>query len=637
MLGQSLGSYTIERELGRGGMGAVYAAVHGLLGRRAAVKVLLPELSRNQDHVQRFFNEARAATAINHPSIVEIYDFGWSPDGSAYIVMELMDGESLSARLRRLRRLPVANALTVARQIANALAAAHKAGIVHRDLKPDNVFLVPDIEVAGGERVKLLDFGIAKLAADGGVSRTTTGAIMGTPLYMSPEQCEGARQVDHRTDLYALGCILFEMITGRVPFVHEGVGGLIGMHLYVAPPELRSLAPEAPAEVEAIVARLLAKKPDERFQTADELSAALARAGATSLPPGHIADTIPGPSPSPSPYAPVSGFDRTMPSAPGAPTTLSSAASARMNATEPDAPRARGPRGLFVAIAAIAVATAGVITVVALSRGGDDTRTNGAGGRVDAAVVVELPPSSAFDAAVAVPDPPIDGGVAAGSMDAALERLREHLAQHQWVDARRELDAIYDGTQDGDSARSQADDLIAFARPHAIDEAKGKLTALIKDGDCKAAKKLAAHTVEMWGDGAEQLVKVVAKCKPRSTPAPTPDPAPPKPPEPEPTPEPPVPVPEPGRLAKEVIQRVLGRAKSRVAACAEEHGMSGTVVVRMTIEPSGEISSATIARGGDSGPGDACVGEVISRLRFPASDGQTTINYPFAFRAAPKY
>jgi serine/threonine protein kinase len=632
VLGQSLGNYTIERELGRGGMGAVYLAVHALLGRRAAVKVLLPELSRNQDHVQRFFNEARAATAINHPSIVEVYDFGWSSDGSAYIVMELMDGESLSARLRRLGRLPVGNALTVARQIANALAAAHKAGIVHRDLKPDNIFLVPDIEVAGGERVKLLDFGIAKLAADGGVSRTTTGAIMGTPLYMSPEQCEGARQVDHRTDLYALGCILFEMITGRVPFVHEGVGGLIGMHLYVAPPELRSLAPEAPVEVETIVARLLAKKPEERFQTADELSAALSRAGASSLPPGSVADTIP----SPSAVSPVSGFDRTMPSAP--PTTLSSAASARMSVNEPEDAPVRSRRSLFVVLAAVGIAAAGVITVVAMSGGGT---TSGAGARADAAVIVEVPPSAAFDAAVAVPVPPVDAGVAAGGMDAALERLRESLAQHDWAAARRELDAIYDATTDGDSARAQADDLIAFARPHVVADVKGQIERLNKKGACKDAKKLAADTVATWGDDARTLVRLADKCKaatpaPPAPPAPTPPaPTPTPPPDPPPGPPDPVPPPAPGTLGKEVVQRVLGRARSRVAACAEEHGMTGTLAVRMTIEPSGEVSSATITRGGDSGPGEACVAEVISSLKFPTSAGQTTINYPFAIRRAP--
>ena len=281
MFGQTLGAYTIERELGRGGMGAVYSAVHATLGRRAAVKVLLAELSRNQEVVQRFFNEARAATAIKHPSIVEVYDFGWAADGSAYIVMELMDGEALAARLERAGRLPLTGALTIARQIATALAAAHRAGIVHRDLKPDNVFLVPDPEVIGGERAKLLDFGIAKLLAEG-VSRTSTGAVLGTPLYMSPEQCQGAKLVDHRSDLYSLGCLLFEMIGGQTPFVSDGVGELIGMHQFVAPPALSTIAPSVPPEVEALVARLLAKAPAERYQQAEELAIALGQLGAAS-------------------------------------------------------------------------------------------------------------------------------------------------------------------------------------------------------------------------------------------------------------------------------------------------------------------------------------------------------------------
>ncbi|MCA9677254.1 MAG: serine/threonine protein kinase, partial [Myxococcales bacterium] len=278
MIGTSLGSYTIERELGRGGMGAVYVGVHTLLGRRAAVKVLLPELSRNQDIVQRFFNEARAATAIRHAGIVEIYDFGFSADGSAFIVMEYLDGESLSARMRRDGRLDLLFALGVARQAAAALGAAHRAGIVHRDLKPDNVYLVPDPEIALGVRVKLLDFGIAKLVADQGVglARTHTGAIMGTPWYMSPEQCKGAGQVDARSDVYALGCMLFEMVCGRVPFVGEGAGEIIAAHIHVPPPAPSSLAPGLPPAVEAVILHLLAKAPDDRPATADEAAAELA-------------------------------------------------------------------------------------------------------------------------------------------------------------------------------------------------------------------------------------------------------------------------------------------------------------------------------------------------------------------------
>jgi eukaryotic-like serine/threonine-protein kinase len=214
--GGVFGQYRVTDVLGEGGMGVVYAAEHMLLGRPAAVKLLLPELSRKQEIVQRFFNEARAATAIRHPGIVEIYDFGWTTDGAGFIVMELLEGETLRTR-RKKGRMPWPAALAVTRQIAGALGAAHAKGIVHRDLKPDNVFLVPDPEVPGGERIKLLDFGIAKLAdSPAGQHKTRTGAVIGTPTYMAPEQCRGV-EVDARPDLYALGCILVRALQPSQP------------------------------------------------------------------------------------------------------------------------------------------------------------------------------------------------------------------------------------------------------------------------------------------------------------------------------------------------------------------------------------------------------------------------------------
>src|SRR5262245_19155259 len=166
LLGDKLGSYLVTAKISEGGMGVVYRAEHGILGRSAAIKVLLPTYSQNRDVVQRFFNEARATTAIKHPGIVEIYDFGYRDDGRAFIVMELLAGESLAMRLPRVGRLDEDRALALVRGIAGALAAAHDAGIVHRDLKPDNIFLVPDAELPSGERPKLLDFGIAKLSGD---------------------------------------------------------------------------------------------------------------------------------------------------------------------------------------------------------------------------------------------------------------------------------------------------------------------------------------------------------------------------------------------------------------------------------------------------------------------------------------
>src|SRR3954469_43237 len=271
MLGRSLGNYHVVSKIGEGGMGVVYLARHVTLGRPAAIKVLHPSLSSNQDMVSRFFNEARAATAVRNPGIVEVFDFGVLEDGSAYLIMEHLEGENLGARIRR-GRLPVAATMTIVRAIARALQAAHEQGIVHRDLKPDNVFLVPDPELPSGERVKLLDFGIAKLApVSGEVSQTRTGAVMGTPTYMAPEQCRGAGAVDHRADLYALGCVAYQMLCGQPPFVSDGVGDLIARHLYFQPQPLRSLCPEIPADVDDLVIRLLQKDPAARPASAADL------------------------------------------------------------------------------------------------------------------------------------------------------------------------------------------------------------------------------------------------------------------------------------------------------------------------------------------------------------------------------
>src|ERR1044071_3704175 len=265
----TIGQYRVTGVIGQGGMGAVYAAEHTLLGRPAAIKILLPELSKQQDIVMRFFNEARAATAIRHPSIIEIYDFGWTPTGAAYIVMEHLEGETLGQRATRVRlRWPAV--LAIARQIAGALAAAHAKGIVHRDLKPDNVFLVPDPEVPGGERIKLLDFGIAKLADPSSSNMTSTGTVMGTPTYMAPEQCRGVA-VDHRADLYALGCVIYELCCGRPPYIGEGTGDVLAAHIHLPVPPMAAHNPEIPPAVERLVQHLLAKAPSDRVPSAEAL------------------------------------------------------------------------------------------------------------------------------------------------------------------------------------------------------------------------------------------------------------------------------------------------------------------------------------------------------------------------------
>ena len=270
MIGQDIGNYRVTGKLGEGGMGVVYLAEHRSIGRKAAIKVLLPELSRDAAIVQRFFNEARATAMIKHPGMVDIFDFGTLPDGSAFIAMEFLDGQSLAAAIEAEGRMPLSTIVAIGRQAAAALAAAHDKGIVHRDLKPDNMFLLPDAEASGGARVKVLDFGIAKLAAgnaDGSGLKTRTGVMMGTPIYMSPEQAKSAGEVDYRSDIYSLGCVLYEMACGRPPFVKESFGELIAAHIFEVPEAPRSLVPEISEGLETLLLRALAKKPEQRQQS----------------------------------------------------------------------------------------------------------------------------------------------------------------------------------------------------------------------------------------------------------------------------------------------------------------------------------------------------------------------------------
>ncbi|HEV7555332.1 MAG TPA: serine/threonine-protein kinase, partial [Kofleriaceae bacterium] len=264
----------------------VFLAEHTLLRRRAALKILHTTFSQRDDIVERFFNEARAATTIADPGIIQVFDFGYHSD-TAYIVMELLEGESLDGRLKRLGRLPAMDVLRLTRQLSLSLSAAHQRGVIHRDLKPENIFVVPDLEVFGGERTKILDFGIAKLSdLETNRLRTQTGLMMGTPVYMSPEQCRGSGSIDHRADIYSLGCVMFQMLTGRPPFDHEGGGELIAAHLKEIAPAPSTIVEVLPA-VDAIVARCLAKEPHERFSTMHELALELDQVLRTGTFPPH--------------------------------------------------------------------------------------------------------------------------------------------------------------------------------------------------------------------------------------------------------------------------------------------------------------------------------------------------------------
>jgi serine/threonine-protein kinase len=274
-VGQTIGNYVLTAKLGEGGMGVVYLAEHPVIGRKVAMKAIHPELSRNPEVVSRFMTEAKAVNQIGNEHIVDIHDFGTTADGEFYFFMEFLQGEALSDILKRSAPLDTSRALAIAAQVADALGASHQHGIVHRDLKPENIFLITKGRVP--DFVKVLDFGLAKLTQgeEKASYKTRTGSVMGTPYYMAPEQCEGKATIDHRADIYSLGVILFEMVTGMIPFGGEGYGEIIVKHITAQVPSPRAINPLLPQSVEAIILRALTKRREDRFQTMEEFGTAL--------------------------------------------------------------------------------------------------------------------------------------------------------------------------------------------------------------------------------------------------------------------------------------------------------------------------------------------------------------------------
>jgi serine/threonine-protein kinase len=271
--------YQIVRVLGTGGMGSVYEAMNLRVGRRVAIKVM--HKVRDQGDIARFEREARAAQ-IGSPYIVQVHDLGYLSDGAPYMVMEYLAGESLGERMHRQGRLRPSELIPITKQVLEALAAAHRAGIVHRDLKPDNVFLSRP-EGDDREVVKLVDFGISKILSSssqnqspgGALSLTKTGVAVGTPQYMSPEQVQGKKELDGRSDLYSLGVMLYRCFSGQLPFNAEEIAPLLMQILVDVPRSLREAVPELDRELVTLVTRAMARRPEDRFQTAGEFLTAL--------------------------------------------------------------------------------------------------------------------------------------------------------------------------------------------------------------------------------------------------------------------------------------------------------------------------------------------------------------------------
>jgi serine/threonine protein kinase len=280
------GKYEVLDLIGRGGMGSVWEGRHASLGTRVAIKFVDPEHAQSHEARSRFVTEARAAATIQSKHAIQIYDHGVTDDGRPYIVMEMLLGEPLDKRVERLGRLSLAETARIVGQVCRALQRAHDAGIIHRDLKPENIFLVrsPDDDE---ETAKVLDFGIAKIMAAPGAlaatSSTKTGAVLGTPYYMSPEQARGLRNIDHRTDLWSIGVIAFKCLTGALPFEGESVGDLL-VNICTGPvPTPSTLVPRLPRSFDAWFLRTMEREPAKRFSQASELANALALAAGLSV------------------------------------------------------------------------------------------------------------------------------------------------------------------------------------------------------------------------------------------------------------------------------------------------------------------------------------------------------------------
>jgi serine/threonine-protein kinase len=293
LLGQVIQDrYLIVRKLGEGGMGRVYEAEHTVVKRRIAIKCLHAQYASNSDVLGRFLREAQAAGSIGNEHVVDVLDMGRMADGAPFMALEYLDGRDLADVLRADGPMPIGRAVRIMQQVCSAVGAAHEKGIVHRDLKPENVFLIA--RGTNTDFVKVLDFGIAKfLTGEGGGSRTGTGVMVGTPEYMSPEQIEDTKSVDHRSDLYALGVILYTALAGRPPFRTESVAKLAYEVCTLPPPPLRGVRPDVPEALASAVEQLLAKTPDARIQSAREVSERLSPFAALDAAPVAGSTTLP--------------------------------------------------------------------------------------------------------------------------------------------------------------------------------------------------------------------------------------------------------------------------------------------------------------------------------------------------------
>ena len=587
MLGETIGNFKIVQKLGRGGMGEVWLGEQQNLGTRVAIKILLEPFPPDSEDVLRFFNEARAVGKIQHAGITKIFDSGVLPNGRAYLVMEFLDGESLAHRIQRggLSRAALAD---IGRQIASVLDATHSAGITHRDLKPENVFLIPDREQPRGERVKVLDFGVAKLTGTLAANSPRTFGTLGTPMYMAPEQWGDASQVDWRADLYSLGCVAFEMACARPPFVCKTVAEACAKHLNDTPPAASSLSPGVPPELDRLIAQLLAKEPKARPGSMREVARAFEQIG-RALGDDATSDTI------------------LRNALPANADVLATVTAGQAATTEPM--RRRG--ALWIGAGALVIAGGAVAGALAI-RGGDDhpTPTPPEPRPVVTAIVADAaPPIDAHDVtlqALVTAANSVDAGVAhtqaatvhhaAPSIDQAAVRatLATHRAQFQ------QCNAHHDKAEQVRLAFTITSD--------------GHATKLSATGGSDALEGCAMNVVRSLvfphpsGGSVDLVLPMAFDAQPDAVRIPAPE------------------IPE--RLSNDQIKTGLLAAEKSLDACMSANHVDEKVILAITIEPTGFVS-ATDAQGHLAGsPFATCAFTAMRAIQFPQARTQIHVTVP---------
>jgi eukaryotic-like serine/threonine-protein kinase len=591
VIGETIGNFKIVSKLGRGGMGEVFLAEQQSIETKVAIKILHPEISADKEHITRFFNEARAVSRIHHAGIVKIFDVGFHTTGHAYLIMEYLEGESLAKRIERQKRLSLPQIADIGRQIASVLEATHSAGITHRDLKPDNIFIVPDRELASRERVKILDFGIAKLTGTlASVSPATIGT-MGTPAYMAPEQWGDSAKVDWRADVYSLGCVAFEMSCGRPPFIVTNIAEACAKHLNDPPPPARTLMPDVPPRLEELLNRLLDKKPDRRPQSMAEVSQEFEAIGGTgaSSAVGPTVGSIPALDPG------ILGTNRsqagvTMPtqSPPPKNTTLGAAASQSMPAAE----RKRG-KGLFFVLAACVAAVIGVLVFMAM-RGDGSKKEVAANEPPKPQVKPSDPPKGS--ATNAGSDTPAGSAAQAGSATPSGSAASAGSATPSGS-AAGSGDTHTGSAANAGSGTHVGSAAHAGSASHPGDTHAGSAA---HPGDTHAGS--AAHPGDTHAGSGAPHVDPTGKHE-------LPD------------------APTHGSM-----MAAMHAANAKLMACHQQAPGVKAVRIHMEIDADGSVRSAnaTTARGAHN-PATDCVAEVARRVKFPKSKFGSTFKFPFSF------